>query len=153
MAGLQGSLCLSACLPMVRELFERSGVPGGGNGGLASGRASGCKGRRKMSSAKMFPRRRRWQGGREGEGRQTGALLGCELFAGERRQLVYPFALVQFHPEIYKFPQFEAFSTNPLAAFYECPAAGWAQVLTFLPSQRVVSHRCFPAQLCTEHCA
>ncbi|KAJ1484640.1 light harvesting complex protein 3 precursor [Baffinella frigidus] len=37
-----------------------------------------------------------------------------------------------FHPEIAKFPQFESFSTNPLQAFYECPAAGWVQIFVFL---------------------
>jgi len=38
------------------------------------------------------------------------------------------FFRAQFHPEIAKFPQFSSFSTNPLEAFYQCPAAGWAQV-------------------------
>ena len=36
--------------------------------------------------------------------------------------------ILQFHPEFAKFPQFATFSNNPMEAFYQCPAAGWAQV-------------------------
>ena len=36
--------------------------------------------------------------------------------------------ILQFHPEFAKFPQFATFSNNPMEAFYQCPATGWAQV-------------------------
>lgn len=107
-----------------------SGVPGGRHRRLSSLRLLGVKREAIRLPLRFFLGDGSGGGSWEGRG-QAGAVPGCKLPGEARQQLVYPLdPLLQFHPEIAKFPQFESFSTNPLQAFYECPAAGWVQVLT-----------------------
>jgi len=56
-------------------------------------------------------------------------------------------ALGMLHPEFAKFPQFATFSNNPLEAFYQCPAAGWGQIIAFIGIVESFSYeKCFYGQ-------
>merc|ERR1712216_630685 len=49
-------------------------------------------------------------------------------------------AVGMFHPEFAKFPQFATFSNNPMEAFYQCPAAGWAQIFAMIGFSGMLHH-------------